>query len=276
MLEVPISVFGEASGMVYMQGKSGKKGLGRVLVCFYDKQGRFMNKTLTEPDGYFSYLGLPPGSYIARVDTSQLRKINMIASPEILEFEMEIGEDGSVIDNLEFTLSTLFPETGNIPEPVRPSQSIETGSVNEPIQPSAAQKEIKEPDPPIKSEEKGDQSLDNKVNRSEVEGRVPAGSRLPIVAEPAVKAVEDIPGEFLNPPQKGSYMIQTGAYSLAANAVQAATNLKQTGIYAFYIRKENKLFKLMITGYPNMNKAKAILPEIRKNGFNTAYILKFE
>jgi len=109
LLEVPISVQGEASGTVYLKGTKSIKGLGRIIVCFYNESGTLVGRTLTESDGYFSFLGLPPGNYTARVDTNQLRKINMISSPETIPFELMRNIDGDVVDGLEFVLRSVNP-----------------------------------------------------------------------------------------------------------------------------------------------------------------------
>ena len=120
-IEVPIAVMGEASGNVYISSK----GQGRILVCFYRNDTTLVARTLTESDGYYSYLGLKPGKYTVRIDPSQLEKINMSSSPEQLEVTFSSSVDGDIIDGLDFalnplekaeldtTLSTSFSEPAN-------------------------------------------------------------------------------------------------------------------------------------------------------------------
>ncbi|MCX6226457.1 MAG: hypothetical protein NTV01_17190 [Bacteroidia bacterium] len=112
LVEIPISVMGEAAGMVNLSSAGGDQGQGRIIVGFYKSNGAFFAKTLTEPDGYFSFLGLPPGSYIARVDTAQLRKLNMTAIPDTLPFTMERTKDGDVKDGLQFFIRSNKTEDG--------------------------------------------------------------------------------------------------------------------------------------------------------------------
>ena len=82
------------------------KGQGRIFVDFYRSDGKFFGKTLTEDlDGYFSFLGLPAGSYIARIDTAQMRKLNMTATPEGIPFTLKGGRDGDVKDGLDFVIT---------------------------------------------------------------------------------------------------------------------------------------------------------------------------
>ena len=66
-----------------------------------------MGRTITEPDGYFSYLGLRPGTYTARLDTLQLNKLNLIYSPEGISFTIKKSMDGAVVSGLEFVISPV-------------------------------------------------------------------------------------------------------------------------------------------------------------------------
>jgi hypothetical protein len=59
---------------------------------------------MTESDGYFSYLGLGPGSYTARIDTAQLHKLKMSASPVTKAFKVKASIDGDVADGIEFII----------------------------------------------------------------------------------------------------------------------------------------------------------------------------
>lgn len=116
-IQVPISVMGEASGIVSV----GSKGQGRILVCIYKNDTTLVARTLTESDGYFSYLGLKPGSYTVRIDAEQLRKIHMSSSPEVREVTFSNSVDGDIIDGLDFNLSSG--------ESAAPDSSISTSEV---------------------------------------------------------------------------------------------------------------------------------------------------
>jgi hypothetical protein len=60
---------------------------------------------LTEDDGFFDFIGLPPGEYTARVDSVQLAKLQMTSSPA-LSFKISQNSEGDIVNNLEFTLHT--------------------------------------------------------------------------------------------------------------------------------------------------------------------------
>jgi hypothetical protein len=117
LVEIPISVMSEAAGMVNLTGPGGDKGLGRITVEFYKSSGVFFAKTLSEPDGYFSLLAFPPGDYIARIDTAQVRKLNMTVTPASIPFTMDRSANGDVKDGLEFTLRYNQPAKPMVVEP---------------------------------------------------------------------------------------------------------------------------------------------------------------
>jgi hypothetical protein len=107
LIEVPVAVLGEASGMVYLEKGKQRKGLSRILVNFYDSSSKLVAKTLTEGDGYFSYLGLAPGRYTARIDSVQLGLLKVSAAPDSISFQIASSEEGVVADGFEFVLRPL-------------------------------------------------------------------------------------------------------------------------------------------------------------------------
>jgi hypothetical protein len=110
-IELPVTVAGEATGMVALERYGEKKGLGRIILSFYGSNKKLAGKTLSEEDGYFSYLGLAPGSYSVRIDTTQLRKLGMKSDPQYLSFDLASKISGDVADGLNFTLQMLVPDT---------------------------------------------------------------------------------------------------------------------------------------------------------------------
>lgn len=105
MIEVPVAVMGEVSGTVYLRDTTGhQKGLGQIIVCIYNKHSDLVARVLTESDGYFNYLGLPPGKYKAQVDKEQLHKLHMNALPISIPVIITANKEGDVIEGLEFVL----------------------------------------------------------------------------------------------------------------------------------------------------------------------------
>jgi hypothetical protein len=81
-----------------------------VRLQFYDKEGIKVAETLSEFDGYYSYLGLKPGKYTVRVDEIQLKNLNYKALPKVHQVTIKVSEYGDIIDGLDFTLSEKEPK----------------------------------------------------------------------------------------------------------------------------------------------------------------------
>ncbi|MCX6256691.1 MAG: hypothetical protein NTW49_02125 [Bacteroidia bacterium] len=122
LLEIPVNIVGEVSGTVYLNDENGKKGQERIIVGIYDEKGQTLAKVMTESDGFFSYLGLAPGSYLARIDSAQLQKLQMTAIPASSKFSIKMSMDGDVVDNLEFIIEhiTKTPDHGTKPDEKEP------------------------------------------------------------------------------------------------------------------------------------------------------------
>jgi cell division protein FtsN len=129
LIEIPIQVKGEATGTVALEDRGVKSGLGRIIVNFYNSASVLAARALTEEDGYFSYFGLTPGSYYARVDTSQLRKLNMVSAPDSVAFFIMANTDGDYVEGLDFTLSKTVAAQDTVSkpaaaEPVAPAVTV--------------------------------------------------------------------------------------------------------------------------------------------------------
>jgi len=110
IIEVPIAVVGEVSGTIDKKGQSGSKGIGRIVVNIFDSSSKFVGKTQSEMDGYFSFLGLAPGNYYAKIDSVQLRRVQMKAEPDALQFSIKQSRDGDIVEGIDFTLTSLKKE----------------------------------------------------------------------------------------------------------------------------------------------------------------------
>mgnify|MGYP001354262487 CR=1 FL=1 len=115
MIEVPVAVEGEATGTVMAEKEGVLTGLARIIVNFYSYNGVLKGKTLTVEDGYFSYFGVAPGRYYARIDTAQLRKLSMTSTPDSIPFTVKTDLDGDYIEGLDFVLKKIVSDT--LPKP---------------------------------------------------------------------------------------------------------------------------------------------------------------
>ena len=115
LIEVPVSVLAEISGMVYILNEKTQKGISRMTVNIYDSKHVKVAQTLTEGDGYFNYLGLAPGTYTARIDTVQLKKLNLISLPDSLTFIIKNSVEGIIADGFNFVVRSLSVTNPNTP-----------------------------------------------------------------------------------------------------------------------------------------------------------------
>ncbi len=110
-IEVPVNITGEATGFVYVEENGQQKGQGRMIISFFDNENKKAGTTLSEDDGYYSYFGLRPGSYTARIDTGQLKKLGMSSDPVSRLFSIAGTIDGDIADGLDFVIRTLPADT---------------------------------------------------------------------------------------------------------------------------------------------------------------------
>ncbi len=104
-IDIPVVSVGEVNGVIYFNQENSLKGTGRILVKIYKKNSeKVIAETLSESDGYISYIGLKPGDYFATIDSTQLSNLNFIATPIIKEFSIKVVEEGDVVEDLDFVL----------------------------------------------------------------------------------------------------------------------------------------------------------------------------
>lgn len=103
-IHVPVEVLGEVAGMVYLEDTSGIRGQGRIIINILDDNGNIAARILSEGDGYFTYLGLKPGTYTAEIDQEQLSNLGYSVTSENTSFEILVDQYGDIVDNLEFNL----------------------------------------------------------------------------------------------------------------------------------------------------------------------------
>jgi hypothetical protein len=106
---VPIIPVGEVSGVVYLKSEKTTRAQSNVTLQIYDKKGIKVAETMSEFDGYFSYLGLKPGTYTVRVDEAQLKNLKYQAFPAVHPVTIKISEYGDIVGGLDFILNDRAP-----------------------------------------------------------------------------------------------------------------------------------------------------------------------
>jgi hypothetical protein len=115
-IDIPVKPMGEVNGYVFLKDETGTNGQGRILISIFTKWGEKVTTFMTERDGSFTYLGLSPGDYYARVDSVQIARLNWGVVSEFIKFQIEPDLYGDIIYDLEFMLHKpdKGPE-GNLP-----------------------------------------------------------------------------------------------------------------------------------------------------------------
>lgn len=121
-VEIPISVFGEASGRVVLKNGAEETGQGNVIINFYNEHSVLIGHTASEVDGYFSYLGLLPGKYLARMDSVQLRRMELKGETPAIPFVIARNIDGDLVNHLDLVTSPILQS--EITSPVLPEVPV--------------------------------------------------------------------------------------------------------------------------------------------------------
>ncbi len=106
-IDVPVLPMGEVNGWVYIKNSRETRGQGRILVNFFNQKGELVAKTLTERDGGFTFLGLPPGDYYAQIDETQLERLKMTADEAKINFTIKPMYYGDIVYDLQFVLQRV-------------------------------------------------------------------------------------------------------------------------------------------------------------------------
>ena len=109
ILEIPVNVLNEVSGTVYLQTEKIRKVQERILINIYNSNGERVAQTLSDADGYYSYMGLTVGAYTARPDLAQMAKLQLQFAPHAWHFEIEAGFHGDEQKGIDFILTPLPP-----------------------------------------------------------------------------------------------------------------------------------------------------------------------
>jgi hypothetical protein len=238
LVEVPVTVVGEASGIVSLDKNGEITGIERIVVNIYSQDKRFITKMLTEEGGYFSNFGLKPGSYIIAVDSLQLKKLGFISTPESGNFTIKPTLTGDFVDTLNFTLSKEVPETiaGSVKEKTNvPVNNISAESVQN-----------------VRTTEKA-------VVKKDTTYMV-----IHQVTQQLVTVAED------------SYALQLGAFKMKPNADKLRKQLQNLLGKNAEIVTEGDFFKVRISGLKDMKEVDQNIAILRQNGVIEVWLISMQ
>jgi hypothetical protein len=264
-VEIPIEVMGEASGTVNVKTKNGIRGQGRVYVGFYREDGTFAGRVLTESDGYFSYMGLTSGNYTARMDSLQLTKIKMIASPEFKLFKVKPSREGDFIEGLDFTLQSTVKDSteGAVPKSkinkITPPTGRASNIINYAMNTGKKAEDV--------STQTGKDRIGKLISNSFVTTK-------PVSGGSDITDMGSSRNEQYTIEKKQGFSIQMGSYIFDANALAAQRKITEaTGIPVVFV-EEDGFIKLWIDGFATKKDAERFVRQMAKMGLHPSYIIR--
>jgi len=103
-IEIPVFPMGEVNGVVYIRKGQRRVGQGRILINIYDQDSTRVKQIMSERDGYYTFLGLAPGEYYAKLDPAQMKKLGWKHEPEYRKFTVSPSEWGDIVDGIDFDI----------------------------------------------------------------------------------------------------------------------------------------------------------------------------
>ncbi len=120
-IEIPVLPMGEVSGTVYLERDGRQRPLGRVLINIYHDNGQLFKQTMTEPDGYFINMSLPPGNYYISPDLNQLQRMGVTTDQERIDFEVMPDILGDIVFGLDMVLRAEAVDEAAVVQPETPA-----------------------------------------------------------------------------------------------------------------------------------------------------------
>ncbi len=119
-IDVPVQVTGEISGQVIRPTSSGHNGVNGIRLTIRNADNGQEHSIRTFSDGTYYHMGLPPGTYIVTIDSTQLTGSDLIPKPGAHVVTIEASRYGDYVEGLNFELREKS-------EPVEPDAGIFSG-----------------------------------------------------------------------------------------------------------------------------------------------------
>lgn len=106
-IDIPFYYSGVIEGQINIADGDRISGIGGLRLYLESVETGVIRELRTFADGYFYEMEVEPGNYKLYVDPNQLRILNAVSTPDVLEFEVRILPDGDFVDGLEILLRRI-------------------------------------------------------------------------------------------------------------------------------------------------------------------------
>ncbi len=104
LIDMPFYASGVLDGTVLMQIGNKIDAVPGIELHIKSIDNKYHKNIRVFADGSFYQMGIPPGKYIAYVDSMQLNILGVISDPPINSFEVKFTSDGDYIEGMNFLL----------------------------------------------------------------------------------------------------------------------------------------------------------------------------
>ncbi len=115
-IEVPLIIAGKASGTIRVNWDGEIRGQDGVVVLLYNEDQKRVGRIFSKLDGTFMYDGLSIGSYVVKIDSTQLQRIGRTCTPDSIRFEITPESGGTTVTGLDFMLETTPEPKEELPQ----------------------------------------------------------------------------------------------------------------------------------------------------------------
>jgi hypothetical protein len=103
-IDVPFYATGVLSGSVLMQTGTKQETVPGIDLHIQSIDDKYVKDIRVFADGSFYEMGVPPGKYIAYIDSAQLSILGASCDPAIRSFEVKITANGDYVEEMKFLL----------------------------------------------------------------------------------------------------------------------------------------------------------------------------
>jgi hypothetical protein len=105
-LDFPVVATSDVDGTAYLISRTGRRGIGDVLIELVSATGEVVGTVRSSSDGFYTLPQVMPGRYELRVSPEQLRKLGLRSARS---HAVVVGQESDFIHGLDFELEGLRP-----------------------------------------------------------------------------------------------------------------------------------------------------------------------